>query len=411
MAYPYLISANSQFPGTADLGSFISNQPGNYGPFGISGDVRYVFTLRPSGGNHYVGAWKSSNAGSTWSEQDTADRPQVYVGSGRIACAEDSGTIWVFYLDPSTQELTAKPFDTSTDSWGTAIGGGPVPDSVYGPNLFYAVRTAAGEFLTPYASTYETITGSDYERMAFARFDGSTWTDLGEIDGQAGNEVSYHGGDHIQAIPGASGRVHVFVNGRNDPYGDPFNQSLFHVAIESDNSAGTWQSLDRLDDGARPAWFGQPTQRTNGASTEIICGYEAYNGGTPQLWAARANSAATPSWTTEAVETTDLPSDNNTTGAGISSALIACGNFTTRAYMLWITATDIRYRTYEGSGWSGSTVVYTDTVCNISIQPFPDDIGIILTIGTDGAGDCYYYELGVTPPEPPATARARYYSF
>lgn len=410
MAYPYLINAASQFPGTADLTNFTANQPGNYGPFGISGDTRYVFTIRQSAGNHYATCWKSTNAGVTWSEQDTADRPQVYVGSGRIACAEDGTTLWVFYVHPTTQELTGKSFDTGTDSWGTAVSGGPIPDSSFGPNLFYAVRTSSGNFLLPYASAAENVGGDDYERLGYARFDGSTWTDFGEIDGQAGEVVAYHGGDHIQAITGSSGRVHLFVNGRNDPYGDPFVQELFHVAIESDDTVGTWQAIDRLDETAGVAWFGQPTQRTNGANTEIICGYSAYNGGTPELWAARANSATTPTWTTESVEDTDLPTDNNASGSG-SGALIACGSFTTRAYMLWITATDIRYRTYEGSGWSAATSVYTDTICNISIQPFPDDIGIILTPGTAGEGDCYYYELGVVPPEPPVTSRAKYYSY
>ena len=414
MPYPYLISADSQFPGTADLNNYVGNQPGTYGPFVVTGDVRYVVTLRPSGGAQYAGVWKSTDAGQTWAEQDGSNRPEVFVGAGYLSCSEASTTIWVFYVHPSTNEVTAKPFDTSSDTWGSAIGGGPVPAVESAEQLFNAIRMSSGDMKVVYESTYELISPEiiPYSRFGLATFDGSTWTDHGEIAGQSGETVEFGLGVRPQLVEGSSGRLHVFVNSVLNRASAPEQSHLVHTAIESDNTAsGTWDLIDRLPDANVGPFssFGQPTARVNGSDTEIVCGYIWYDGSNKHLKAARANSSATPSWTLDTVETSNIPTDNNTFGIG-SSALLACGAYGDLAYIIWTTASDLRRRTYQGAGWSGASVVYNgDAVCNIAINPFADDFGIVLTKGADGTGDCYYYELGAVPPV--TGSRAKYYSY
>lgn len=127
------------FPVTVSSVTQSAEAPGRYGPF-LIGTNRYEILITPIETDIPDGFWtpffsalKSTDAGATWNEVDSADRPagNETVGYGQptpYCCCQsktDPTKIFVFFTDPGSGQITTVIFDASVDLWGSILSDAP----------------------------------------------------------------------------------------------------------------------------------------------------------------------------------------------------------------------------------------------------------------------------------------------
>lgn len=103
MSTPVLISSSYVVPGYS------------LQPIQIGGDL-YVFLIT-NGSPTLASVWKSTDSGSTWTEMDVANEPQI--GGQPNACSDESTSLFVVSADPTVTYLQIVTYDFTTDKWGS----------------------------------------------------------------------------------------------------------------------------------------------------------------------------------------------------------------------------------------------------------------------------------------------------
>ena len=114
MPLPATIHANAVWP---------NFRGSRLGPFEVGSALYAVTRGSPTGATSRVTVWKSTDGGETWAAQDAADQPLPF--STCISVARQGDVLYVAYADSGTHALLIKPFDATTDQWGTEVTGGP----------------------------------------------------------------------------------------------------------------------------------------------------------------------------------------------------------------------------------------------------------------------------------------------
>ena len=70
-------------------------------------------------GQQFLTAWKSTDTGATWTEQDSGNRPETSQQLFTACQSTASGKILCSYADTGFIGFNLIPFDPSTDRWGT----------------------------------------------------------------------------------------------------------------------------------------------------------------------------------------------------------------------------------------------------------------------------------------------------
>ena len=343
------------------------------GPFEhTNGDLYVVLGNTVSG---VIEVWRSTDGGNSWAEQDATNAPAagIYTSAGVFSAVKDGTSIVVGFAD-AEGDITEKSFSMATNLW---FGG--VNQVVYTisasnhpqgtPGLFIAGPRNTDEFVYVYNGGPERIMGVDYYRVYAVVF-GAGLTNVGVIN-PAGGQVHYK----AEGALTIGNRTHVFYTS---------GSTLFHRTITSTNTLGTHQSID-LTIWSATAAIGVPF--ANG--TEIIVPYINSDGA---LYVARATSADTPTWTTQAVTPTTT-SDPEFAGSGAVDG--------TTVHLFWPddTTQDIYHDSDGGTGTWGTDTEWKDAVdvSAISVGKITNAIGVVYRDGTTVKYDSFL--LGNPPIE------------
>lgn len=169
------------FPITVDPLSLTPEQPAKNGPF-RNGTDRYMINISDDGaGTQTLTAWKSTDNGDTWAEQDAGNGPNTY--SQLYSCCTGGGKIWCVYVDFSSADYDAVGFDPATDTWG--IPSAPThPPSAPVPVGIAAVYRTADASVALILPGNRVGTDAIHSIVSFNLFDtaGGTWGAWADLD-------------------------------------------------------------------------------------------------------------------------------------------------------------------------------------------------------------------------------------
>ena len=301
-------------------GSGVSNQNSYFGPFKSSTGGSFYTILGVTGaGSGDVGVFKATDPTSSFSEQDTGNRPNFpnttpiksiwvfQVGDNLHVCGQ-GGNSDVFYSrfltdDGSGSEDTWVDVDTGDkdiliDTTGTAQ---------QAEACTIAVRSG-GDIIVVYQGDSDMLMGTDFARVDWnkstAASNGAVWAGPVSIDN--GGKVDWTG---CVIVPGKDDRVHVFFK-------DDTNNDAYQRRINSDDSLETFpSSFD--DTTSTPAYiFALGVSYDDGGTQRVRCPYLDSSG---KVSIAKLDSADTPT-VTEDVDVSDnsVFSKNESTVAGLT---------------------------------------------------------------------------------------------
>lgn len=353
------------------------------GPFENGTDIYAVLIDKTA---NTVEVWRSTDSGSSWSEQDSANhRGTSTTATQKVVHAEKLGTtISIVYRGPSNYWHVT--FSMSSNTWGTAteaIGyAGQV--NVAGPLAMGMAVRSDGSVVTFANSAPESIMGTSYRRVTHRNFSGGTWGSNVDVGG-TGVAAHY---DMRAIVLGSSDRVHLF-------WTDETNLDLKHRSLTSANVLGTIQTVHANTLGNLAYPVGLPV--LNGS--EVVIPFLEV--GTVDMYAARATSADTPTWSTsQLITATNAESLNSNCGA------LAVDSSTVYAVYPNDADQDIYVTNDGGTGTWGTEVEWKDAITcqGISITKITSAIGVLY----DDGGTVKYdaYSLGA----PPATKAPPPYS-
>lgn len=161
MSFPSRIGAQDEF--------HIGFNAQHSGPFEISTNL-YAFLVNETSG--IISAMKSADGGATWTEQNAAGRPSIYIalsfGKFNVDVVQSGSTFYVLYLDTSGNAAIAS---FAGDTWGSTITGGPLIGgtiiSTPGPPIVVAraslclLRRSNGDFLVFWGRYLALVTAGD----------------------------------------------------------------------------------------------------------------------------------------------------------------------------------------------------------------------------------------------------------
>lgn len=384
MAYPYEIDSVGYWPGVA------TSRIGNYGPFFVSGNIRYVCAIKADGSNFRLTVWKSGDVGVTWAEQDFANGPLVFepdAGFDDGGCFPfESGTDLIVGYMSFGGSLGVVVFDSTTDAWGTPDETGPTPDpqgtGQYAVYLAHA-RPSVPDILFIYSTTPETVSGDECFRISQVSFDFSLWSTPALVTGQTGNHVTYS----IQAFPAtartSADRIHLFFS-----YYDFTSPYIGHVSFETDNSNGSISAFLAND--------GYTGTAVCDDSDVVYCSYK--DGATGKAAIVYGADASSPIFSSVISSTVTLV-------IGQWQALaLAVKNNVVYLFAILTGFSSIRWYTFSGT-FSAESNIFNGTVAAVSAIGFGSDIGIVANFNYLSAAPIAYFEFGQTIP--PTTGRNR----
>ena len=193
MATPYLIESTTTAIGQP-LAQF-------QGPFKLGSNWYAAiddFSIAPFGTKR-VGVSKSTDDGVTWTMQDTANE-QEYGGNCNVT---DSGTQLSFAFNHFTPtEIRLQLFNTATDTWGSAVTGGPT-DPIFGigngQHLLHAILSNGDRVVC-----WETGIGGGNDSLKVALYNGAWQAPITIETSAGGNRIELFG---LQVD--SSDRVHI----------------------------------------------------------------------------------------------------------------------------------------------------------------------------------------------------------
>lgn len=325
-------------------GSWSAHKNQMHGPFEISGNL-YVFTI--DGAANKARAYKSTNNGQTWAEQDSANAPAISATAANksVSCTLAGSTLYVAYIDAGNV-IRVRPF--SADAWGAASSATSAPapaGNITNQAAFGLHVRSNGDYVVYFQSATETV-GTPRRRFSHQIYSAGAWGSVTQYGTGVAADFDFRA-----SILGASDRTHVFFT-RGD-----VATSMRHQSLSSTNVLDTengWQSLsvDNYD-------CGMPTAFVNGGNTEIAVPF-TQSSPNNLLWVNRFNSGANPTHTQTTVQSSGTFPEVTSTNCG------ACAAFGTTKYAFYVQGGDKDiYRDNDGGSNSwGSTD--TPTEANIT---------------------------------------------
>jgi hypothetical protein len=329
------------------------------GPFQHTNGDLYVILGNFSG--LVIEAWRSTDGGNSWAEQDAANAPVAgsYAGSALVFSAIKDGSTLRVALADNGAHIVGKDFSMATNTWGGGFGqiafdiiGSNHPSGA--PGLFAAGPRNTNEYVMFYNGPPERIMGTDYYRVhALAKEAGIT---------NIGTVCSTGGQTHFAAVGALAigNRTHCFYMGGSS--------TLYHRCITSTNTLGTEQLIDGSIQSVGTV-VGTPFAK----GTEIIVPI-IDSGGELKVW--RATSADAPTWSLQTISPTTV-TDPEIPGMGAAD-----GN---TVYMFWPddTTQDIYRDSDGGTGTWGTDTEWKDavTVDALLAAKLTNAIGIIYRDG------------------------------
>lgn len=276
-------------------GSWSEHRNSQHGPF-LAGGNLYVFTCDTA--NSKVRAYKSTDGGSTWAEQDAANAASLSAIAGfRSFSATQAGSLVTI-----GGSLGFKPFDTSTDTWGAGVAAPGSPSAaanVSGAYVGVYLRRSNGNVVVVYQGASISVMGQARRRFYTYKWDGAAWTAVagsgdGGPAGQWGGTIAAHF-DLRAAVLGASDRVEI-VYTRSDDTANVYKRSMSPANVVDTAVTFAGSTTDAYA-------VGLPVSFVNGANTEIAVPFNFSSA----LYVARWNSGADAAVTTTAAATGHAP--------------------------------------------------------------------------------------------------------
>lgn len=377
MPLPATVDASLSWPSWKNAGSNLYEVGGNL----------YVVGLDKT--NNHVEMWKSTDGGSTWTEQDAANHKALNTtAANKTATACVDGTrILVIYGHPSAGFIGMAPYETTTDLWGTALAitaTGITTDVTTQVPLAVACR-GSNDYVAAFASATESIMGTAYRRISVRPFTSTTAGTVVVVE----SGVQQHQ-DLVGLAVGASGRVHVL-------YRNATGNTLRQRAFLSSNTLGTAGDVDASINTVINIYVGGvPTSYIDGADTKVVVPYVDAGG---ELNVGRFTSADAPTYTTQVVTAV---TDNKPRSSGCNPGAVAADGTTVHAFWADSPFGDLWRDNDGGTGTWGTDVEHRDaiTVGGVNVATITNAIGIFY----DDAGTVKYdaYSLGapVYPKRP-----------
>ncbi len=338
-------------PGSEDL--FAGRGPGSRGrrcgPF-FHGTNIYLFLLEAvtQWSDLHIEVWKSEDQGETWSQQDSANDPDIEASSGTAHFDAQAtydldviSKIYVLYTD-TNGDFRVHPFNTTTDSWETVGAAGVNPLSVSSMQM---ARRPVGVNGIEFPIAFNHTKDSGFSRVYFTVYRPATddWLTPVRLFGAIAESESY------LAITRASGPSTGVGQGRVHFFARKSSKQIVHKSVESNDTINAQEDIDGID-------VSVPKTGTAKDGSEIIVPYIF---GNQDLKVARATSSASMTWTIESVLTGELELTNgsffNTDCIDMPSAV--------RVYFVLddVTVTDSRIEYSDDGGtstWSSPVVVH-----------------------------------------------------
>lgn len=405
------------------------------GPYKNGAAVRYLFFARESGVNPNVvrtlTAWKSTDSGETWAIVDNANSPVIGAARSGETCfttfrdpTAANHVVWVCFPDtvgiintglPPTWRANAAfiSFNMDTDTWGVKVGGGPqmfaqvgdASDADVFPSTILVYPN--GEVQIQYQGPFETLVGKRYDRCYTVLYSGG-WG-VPQVAFGAGEQRSY---TPCNMVAGDGGRIHLFAIGSNWTFPGAFGaRQLYQNTMSAQVLVGAQLVTNNIipspaNGGSQ--FVSSAVTRPNGGATELLVGYLRPATGNKNSYTAfpaiaRANSADTPVWATENVNS-DAAKVSTSQFAGVP--IMVEGSDLTVAWSgldnLGTGASYVYYSVNTGSGWGAAVLLYTDPTGNIGSDELNglalNSWGVTFADNGPAEGEMDYFEFSSSTP-------------
>ncbi len=337
--------------------------------FEYSGPERlYAVTwsfVDPTLDNPFVRVFKSTDAGSTWVLQDGANSPQM--GSAIFDVQQTGNSLLVLFQHDTTNLLTFKAFDVSTDTWGVNSTAGPDPSMGTAEDLpgFKFVIVNSGDLWVFY--NYSTL--NNREGSKYVVFSTGTWGSPTDFNAEALN-VRF---PFTKLVYDTSADV-IHVISLNTPGNTaPTTWSVKHQPITTAGVIGSTTTCGTIGPsraGAIPVAapdVGKCTISGNSLIVPTTYFQTIFTAGTNQIQVLVGTPLSAPVWTTNLINTLSLPTHEQDYE---STSFVSGGT----VYVFWVflvsqlsTTTDDKLyycsSTDAGVTWSAPTLHY-DAVAN-----------------------------------------------
>jgi hypothetical protein len=297
MAYPYEISAHDVNLARLDTAK-------RQGPYAYGGNLFTFIYYDDFFAGATIRAYKSSDAGETWSVVGSSPDAYSTDSDGRaLSTCRDGDTVVCCYPDEygvmGDARLTLCAFDMAAETWGLATTDGPTiaqPSGAYHSSAFSGlgffssgiVVRDSGERVIVYDSESEIVdpggAEAHYRRISLVRWSLGTWSSPVVLFDEVTPVRDYAPGNLCLA---ADGLIHIFAMSVAD--GDTTN--AHHVSLSAVNSLGTEQVVSTdLETAFNFHVLGDAVAIENA----VYVHYRKTNG---FLAVAAATSASTPTFT------------------------------------------------------------------------------------------------------------------
>lgn len=264
-------------------------------PLTITG-VEYALrcTMQPpflsSGGNVYVvgrwssdttqlSAWKATDPTTSFTEQDTANRPDMTNTMMVISAVQVGDVIHIATQESTTARVGYHTFNMATDAWGVKNEAVVTPATAPAAQGCAIAVRSDGDVIILYNGSRENVSGTNYDRVMYARRESAVWTTNVAVSatGVAANHRA------CMAVLGDSDRVHFF-------WMDITNADAYHRSLTSANSLNTAAAFD-TSAGGNSHSIGNAVAYTENGTPKIRA---VYLGGSGQSGVIKFDDADNP---------------------------------------------------------------------------------------------------------------------
>src|SRR3990172_7562625 len=272
--------------------------PENYyvGPFKSSEGAYYVILL-DSSDTSLIEAWKATDPTSSFSEQNGANKPNLTNLVRSLWVCQVSDVLHIAAQEASTGRVSYRSFDMASDFWSlepneTVETPAQAPDAM---SVSIGIRSD-GDVIILYNGDTDAVKGNPYQRVDYARKEGSTWTTGVAVD-NAGS-VNWYGS---VVVLGSSDRMHFFFSSytANDAY---------QRCLTSANALETFPSSFDTDISATKHAYVNGVHWTSGGNEKVRC---LYKDGDDTGAVAKLTSADAPTVTVTANAVDAVAAGNN----------------------------------------------------------------------------------------------------
>ena len=394
MALPVTIDSGVN-PGSFDQNTFS-------GPLKAPNQAIYVITERTSTG---VSVYKATDPTDSFARQDDAGAPSTGEDYRSAWCYLSGSGIHIVTAGVTIIEIQYHVFDTASDTWTTTNE--KVEDIKNAPlnaNLSSSVAVRSdGDVIVLYTGDTDSDMGTAFERVDYARKEGSTWTAGVDVGG-----TSPAAEDRIGSIlvRGSADNMHFFWT--NEDVTNEFQAR----SLDSGNTRSTTRTSDEMTTPIAHT-FAPGISWEDGATWRVAVPF--HDADTDELKVSRWTET---SGAIDAIVGTTLvggPEDVKV----LNAAPIACATVDGdgRMYLAWggggvagvdqdlyFDAAPAPYTT-----WVGETEGIDATTINIiSCNIYPRDGAIKLAFVYDEAGTVKYSEVSISAPTAPTMANSRF---